>query len=385
MLFRSTALHSRAPRKAGPTGSSLKAKAKAEEERKKAEKERADLLKQRFSILDDAPERGEEGKREKRDKGKGKAVKNLRKRGEEDVWEIDEEEREAKRLREDERFAREKDPAEREARLRAEDAKERDEFAARMKDKDKDRTKKLVEDRSSKLDAEALARRALSKDPSLLEGAMPSLRERSRQSYLGKREQQQLDLLRIEIADEERDFKGIRMSKREVAELERKKQLLRLAEERLAVDEGFDGYQMPDGAIPPSFGLDQGLTLDADYITEQGKIDSKKKKDLLSARYSDAKPRSRNVRDAEFTTDLEQYEMEQTAKAQLHSGAMDREVIEEEYDFVFDESVKIQFALDADDRLEGTLGGKDAALQAQIDEAERRGVSCSRLSRCSAH
>ena len=318
------ALHSRAPRKAGPTGSSLKAKAKAEEERKKAEKERADLLKQRFSILDDAPERGEEGKREKRDKGKGKAVKNLRKRGEEDVWEIDEEEREAKRLREDERFAREKDPAEREARLRAEDAKERDEFAARMKDKDKDRTKKLVEDRSSKLDAEALARRALSKDPSLLEGAMPSLRERSRQSYLGKREQQQLDLLRIEIADEERDFKGIRMSKREVAELERKKQLLRLAEERLAVDEGFDGYQMPDGAIPPSFGLDQGLTLDADYITEQGKIDSKKKKDLLSARYSDAKPRSRNVRDAEFTTDLEQYEMEQTAKAQLHSGAMDR-------------------------------------------------------------
>ena len=48
-------------------------------------------------------------------------------------------------------------------------------------------------------------------------------------------------------------------------------------------------------------------------------------------------------------------------------------MIEDSYDFVFDESVKIQFALDAEDRIEGTLSGKDAALQAQIDEAERRG------------
>lgn len=50
-------------------------------------------------------------------------------------------------------------------------------------------------------------------------------------------------------------------------------------------------------------------------------------------------------------------------------------MIEDSYDFVFDESVKIQFALDADDRIEGTLGSKDAALQAQIDEAERKGAS----------
>lgn len=67
--------------------------------------------------------------------------------------------------------------------------------------------------------------------------------------------------------------------------------------------------------------------------------------------------------------------MEQTSNAQLHSGAMDREIITqgEEYDYVFDESVRIQFALDADDKIEGTLGVKDAALQAQIDEAERKG------------
>lgn len=204
--------------------------------------------------------------KEKKGKSKDRG-KSLRKREEGgDAWAEDEEERAAKRRREDERYAREdeliaarskgkepepeEDEATRVERQRLEDLKERDEFAARMKDKDKDRTKKLIEDRSSKMDAETLARRALSKDPTALETAMPSLRERSRQSYLGKREQQQLDLLRIEIADDERDFKGVKLTKREQAELDKKKALLRLAEERLAVDEGFDGYQMPDGEHP---------------------------------------------------------------------------------------------------------------------------------------
>jgi len=116
-----------------------------------------------------------------------------------------------------------------------------------------------------------------------------------------------------------------------------------------------------------------GLT---DYFTAQGKIDSKRKKDLLTARYSDAKPQSRlgQQKDGEFTTDLEHFEMEQTAKAQLRAGALDRPVVEEEeYDFVFDESVQIQFAMDNEDRIEGTMSGKDAALQAQILEAEKRG------------
>jgi pre-mRNA-splicing factor ATP-dependent RNA helicase DHX16 len=76
-------------------------------------------------------------------------------------------------------------------------------------------------------------------------------------------------------------------------------------------------------------------------------------------------------------TDLEQYEMEQTSKAQLKAGALDREVQEmgEEYDYVFDESVQIQFMADMEGRIEGTMpSGKDAALQAQIDEAQKRGA-----------
>ncbi|KAM0755976.1 Pre-mRNA splicing factor [Meredithblackwellia eburnea MCA 4105] len=377
-------LFNRAPRKASTTNSvSATAKKNAEDARRKADKERAEMQKQRFSLVmddDQVPSSSSGGgdlggtgkKRDKKDREKSKS-KSLRKREDGgDKWESDDEEREAKRRKEEERWAREQpreerdepveeeeDPAARVERERLQDIKERDEFAARMRDREKGKTRQLVEDRSSKLDPETIQRRALMNDKEASEAAMPSLRDRSRQAYLAKREQQQLDLLRIEIADEERDFKGVKMTRKEQEALEKKKQLLRLAEERLAIDEGFDGYQMPE-----------------DYITEQGKIDSKKKKDLLSQRYQDSKPKSRTARDSEFITDLEQYEMEQTAKAQLQSGAMDREVVEDDYDFVFDDSVKIAFALDAEDRIEGSgMSAKDAALKAQIDEAERRAMS----------
>ena len=135
----------------------------------------------------------------------------------------------------------------------------------------------------------------------------------------------------------------------------------------------------------------------ADYFTEQGKIDSQRKKDLLTSRYTDVKPQRHHGgvphKDGEFVTDLEQYEHEQTAKAQLTAGALDRDVVDQgaeydqlieinlselqgaEYDYVFDDAVQIQFALDMEDRIEGTVDPKEALLQAQIDEAERRAQS----------
>ncbi|GAA5982350.1 hypothetical protein JCM5350_006153 [Sporobolomyces pararoseus] len=393
----SNQLFEKVPRKA--TGAtSLRAQKNQEEARKKADKEKKALQGAKFSLmLDDddnsqptSSSRSSGKEKSKKDKGKGKESSTSRssRKREEDAWESDEEERAIKRKRAEERYAREdaqalererrnrrgtseaasdrqeedddeaEDPELRREKERLADLAERDAFAQRMKDKDKDRTKKLVEDRSSK-NADP-ARQALlqAEDPSK---QMGSLRERSRQQYLGKREQQQLDLLRLELADWERDFRGVKMTKSERKEYESKKELLRLAEERLAIDDGGDGYMMPD-----------------DYFTAQGKIDSKRKKDLLTARYNDAKPQSRlsQQKDGEFTTDLEHFEMEQTAKAQLRAGALDRPVVEEEeYDFVFDESVQIQFAVDNEDRIEGTMSGKDAALQAQIQEAEKRAQS----------
>lgn len=89
-----------------------------------------------------------------------------------------------------------------------------------MRERDKDRTKKVVEDRSSKGAAtEDAQRRQLADDAAARVAAMPSLRERSRQDYLSKRELQQIELLRKEIADDEVLFRGMKASKKEKHDL----------------------------------------------------------------------------------------------------------------------------------------------------------------------
>ncbi|BGP57914.1 hypothetical protein JCM8202v2_005568 [Rhodotorula sphaerocarpa] len=376
-------LYDRAPRKV-----SKRAEQNAADARRKADREKQQLRGAKFSLMTDddltaaanadtpstskrKAQAGEAGA--SRGEKRSSSTRKVRTRTIGDgangsAWASeDEEERDIKRRREEERYSgpsrggsggggaaggrspsreadvkseeeEEEDPALRRERERLADLAERDAFAARMRDKDKDRTKKLVEDRSSaKADPDAALRAQLAEaqDP---KAQIHSLRDASRQAYLGKREQQQLDLLRIEIADWERDFKGVKLTKREQQEC-------------------------------PT----------ANYFTAQGKIDSKRKKDLLTQRYQDAKPKryGHGQKDSEFVTDLEQYEMEQTHKAQMKAGALDRETVElgAEYDYVFDDSVQIQFALDMEDRIEGTIDPKEAALQAQIDEAQRRAQS----------
>ena len=174
--------------------------------------------------------------------------------------------------------------AARKERERARDLRERDEFDKRMKTKDKDKGKNgFVEDRT--MSAEQRARKALQEDAEKAAAAMPNLRDYSRQEYLKKREQQRIDLLRLEIQDYERDTRGQRLTKAELRDLDSKKEILRLTEERLRIDDGFDGYTMPE-----------------DYLTEKGKLDAKKKKEVLYKRYEDNK----RERDREqFVTDLE--------------------------------------------------------------------------------
>lgn len=174
--------------------------------------------------------------------------------------------------------------AARRERERLEDLKERDEFDKRMKARDKDKGKKgIVEDRT--MTAEQRARKLLQEDAEKAAAAMPNLRDYSRQEYLKKREQQRIDLLRLEIQDFERDTRGQKLTKRELRELESKKEVLRLTEERLRIDDGFDGYMMPE-----------------DYLTEQGKLDARRKKEVLYKRYEDSK----RARDQEqFVTDLD--------------------------------------------------------------------------------
>ncbi|KAN0064421.1 hypothetical protein ACQY0O_002794 [Thecaphora frezii] len=250
-------------------------------------------------------------------------------------------------------------------RERLRDLAERDEFAERMRQKDRDATKRFVEDRScSKLNPEAAARRLLADDDEARQKAMPSLRDRSRQEYLAKRSQQRIELLRLEIQDEERFFRGVKMSKREKRDLEYKKQVLRLAEERAQIDDGDGGYAMPD-----------------DYITEQGKLDMRKKEQALYQRYNEA--RAERHAHQTHATDLDLFEREQMDRSRFLApaapnagaggggGGDDGDA--DGYDYVFDESQTIQFVMDA--QMGGTtssltLKPEDKLLQQQIAEAE---------------
>ena len=345
--------------------------------RRQAEKEAAQLKSKKFSfVLDEdegasapheGPSHGGRGK-----DSSGKKQRRLRKRDTDGRdWESDEEEKAAKRRRADGPQSpndtqnavsgpisdQEDDmnEVEDEDALRERDRKERDAFSERVRKRDMEKTKKIVEDRSSRhlkgANAEAAEMRRLAVDSVARQLALPSIRERSRQAYLTKREVQQIELLRKEIADDEALFRGMKITKREQRDLEYKKEVLRLAEARMKINDKWDGYQLPD-----------------DYFTEQGKIDKKKKESVMYQRYEE------NRDQKNFVTDVDQWEESQTRNSTFKAGAMDKPELVDDYEYVFDESQTIQFVLDKS--LGGTmpmLSQKEALLKAQMEEAERRG------------
>lgn len=366
-------LFSRVPRKG-------KHKSSSDSARKQAEKEAKALNARKFEFLleDEATpdvvdlkgKRKEDGgsskekRKEDRESGKEKRDRHLRKREHDSrEWESDEEEKAYKRrkaddaevhLEDEETMDIPEDEEERKERERLQDLKERDEFAERVRGKDMERTKKVVEDRSSRnagAAAEAAQRRQLADDAEARTHALPSLRLHSRQEYLTKREVQQIELLRKEIADEEAYFHGMKLTKREQQDLERKKELLRLVEERLKINDKWDGYMLPE-----------------DYITEQGKIDKEKKQNALYKRYEEAKPK-----DDQFTTDVDQWEASQTQHSTFRTGALDKREVVDDYEYVFDESQTIKFVMDQTLKGEGMMSAKDKLLHQQIEEAEKRG------------
>ena len=141
-------------------------------------------------------------------------------------------------------------------------------------------------------------------------GAVDSLRLRSRQDYLKKREEQQLILLRQQVAEEaEEERKNPHLTQRELREFARNREILQLAEERLEVDDYLDGYALPTGSI---------TTADA----------PKKRK-------------RENDRDDE----QDQWEREQTIRAQAQIAGRER-VNQDDYEYVFDEEQRIKFISD---------------------------------------
>ena len=182
-----------------------------------------------------------------------------------------------------------------------------------------------------------------------------ALRDRSRQEYLTKRSRQQVELLRQEIKDEETLFRGVRMSKREQRELEHKRELLRIAEEFEGLDDGTDTYALPE-----------------DYLTEQGRLDRKRKESALHDRRYDQGSRSQRKRPA---SEGDVFEHEQIARSKLLDQPKESAEADA-YDFVFDETQAIQFLLEKQAESPfNTLSDKELAMQQQLQEAQERADS----------
>ncbi|UPL02123.1 hypothetical protein LCI18_013057 [Fusarium solani-melongenae] len=230
---------------------------------------------------------------------------------------------------------------------RKKDIEEREAFAKRLKEKDDKRSKHGEREGES-------SRRKLAEDAEARNKALPDIRERSRQEYLKKREAERLALLRKQVAEETAELRsGVRLSEKEKAEFAKNREILRLAEERLKIDDHRDGYMMPE-----------------DYITEKGKLDRKKKEEALYKRYVEKDEYGQE----KFVTEHEEWEREQASKAKAQIQRAERE--NEDYDYVMDQEQYIQWNLDS--RMEGDdqkLTKEQQFLAAQIDAAEKKALT----------
>ncbi|RYO85155.1 hypothetical protein DL764_009222 [Monosporascus ibericus] len=232
----------------------------------------------------------------------------------------------------------------------ARDRKEAEAFARRLKERDEQKSKKTDNNNKGGKERQRLAEELASN-----RAAMPDLRERSRQDYLKKREAERLALLRKQVAEETAELRsGIRLSEREKAEFAKNREILRLAEERLKIDDHRDGYYMPE-----------------DYITEKGKIDKKRKEEALYKRYVERDEYGQE----KFVTEHDEWEREQAQKAKAQINRAEREY-EGDYDLVLDEDQFIQWSHDTTLAGEGkTLTKEQRFLEAQIEAAEKKALS----------
>ncbi|PHH82135.1 hypothetical protein CDD82_6893 [Ophiocordyceps australis] len=177
-----------------------------------------------------------------------------------------------------------------EERARKKDIEDRDAFDKRLKKK-----AGSTSTRQSPEGAATSSRRKLASDPIAREAAVPGLRVRSRQNFLDRRAAETLDLLEKQVAAEKAELdSGVRYSKKEKAEHDERSETLRLAKEHQRIDDYHHGYKIPE-----------------EYVTENGKIDVKKKEEALHKRIVERDEMGQE----KFVTDFELFEREQIAKA----------------------------------------------------------------------
>jgi pre-mRNA-splicing factor ATP-dependent RNA helicase DHX16 len=220
---------------------------------------------------------------------------------------------------------------------RQQDIQERDEFAKRLSKKDKERTTQKVAQEDIDYHDSEVDRGTHSKALPEADQAdiVEKLREKSRRTYLKKREERELTLLEQSLKDEEELFATEKMTQEERKRIELQKQILEMATKRKRREEGFD----VEGELEDE---DRVYRLpDEEY---DRKVASKADQDnkLLMARYVEGKHEK---------TEQELWEESQTKKGgtiATHRKKNRNIPEQQEYDYVFDEEYQIDFVMGRD-------------------------------------
>ncbi|KAH7119021.1 P-loop containing nucleoside triphosphate hydrolase protein [Dendryphion nanum] len=167
-------------------------------------------------------------------------------------------------------------------------------------------------------------------------GDVNDLRLRSRQSYLAKREEQQLVLLRQQVEAETEELRtNSRLSEAEKQEFATNRKTLQLAQERLLIDDHKDGFFIPDAEF-----------------TSKSEILNKTSKET-------------------YKSEVQQWEDEQTTKARAAQVQSSKRKREEDYEFVFDTSQAPKWDIQTAARLDA----EKERLSKMLDAAEEKAKS----------
>ncbi|CAB3409218.1 unnamed protein product [Caenorhabditis bovis] len=179
------------------------------------------------------------------------------------------------------------------------DIRERDAFAARVRQKDKDKTRNVVE-----------KNREDNKDKAGL--SVEKLREESRRQYLAKRKVDKLEELKAIVHDDETIFASEKLTAKERQDMEYRKKVLEYAtnHEKAADIIKIKRYHVPDA---------KSRTIPTDYVEDEDEV--------------------------RHGGDGAKWEQEQLLASMLHLGAKDAKMKKEEYDLLLDEQIDFIQAL----------------------------------------
>ena len=186
------------------------------------------------------------------------------------------------------------------------DIEERDAFVERLLERDEKKTKHHDQKKDESKDIRTLEN---VKDTKVVD----KLREISRQQYLEKREEKEINLLEMAVRDEEYLFDDVILTEEEKKKIELNKKIISLARDKQRFDYKDDGYLMPD----------------AYEDAETGRIDKKKREGALTARYEE---------EDVVKSEQEQWEEEQVRKSSLRVGSS-KTSEGDEYDYVFEDQI----------------------------------------------